>query len=76
MPNPIFNALGGSNNQQRANRNLAPSLLQHIQSFRGNPIQDLQAKLNSGEMTQEQYDQLHSMAEGIARRMMSVLPRR
>jgi len=76
MSNPFFNALGGSKSQQSNNRNLAPALLRHIQGFRGNPIQDLQDKLNSGEMTQEQYNQLHSVAETIAQRMMSVLPRR
>jgi len=74
MPNPFREALGGSNGQQYNKRNLAPALLQHIQGFQGNPIQALQNKLNSGEMTQAQYNQLHSMAEGIARQMMSVLP--
>jgi len=76
MANPVFDTLGGSNSQRRTNRNFAPALLQHIQGFQGNPIQDLQNKLNSGEMTQQQYNQLHGMAENIARRMMSVLPRK
>jgi len=76
MANSIFNALGSTKTQPSGNHNLAPALLQHIQGFRGNPIQDLQNKLNSGEMTQEQYNQLHSMAEAIAQRMLSVLPHR
>lgn len=77
MANPFAQALGGTGGNQRGGqRNLAPALLQHIQSFQGNPIQVLQSKLNSGEMTQEQYNQLHSMAEGIAQKMMNILPRR
>ncbi len=76
MVNPLFQAFGGFRGQQGGNRNLAPALLQHIQGFQGNPIQELQNKLNSGEMTQEQYNQLHGVAENIAQRMMSVLPRR
>lgn len=73
MANPLFKALGGTL-QQNNKRNFAPSLLQHIQGFRGNPVQEVQNKLNSGQMTQDQYNQLHSMAEGIAHKMMSVLP--
>ncbi len=76
MANPFFNALGGSKAPQGGRRNLAPALLQHIQGFQGNPIQELQNKLNSGEMSQEQYNQLYSAAENIARRMMSILPHR
>lgn len=70
MPNPFREAMGGSQTQ----RNFAPALLQHIQGFQGNPIEQLQGKLNSGEMTQPQYNQLRSIAENIAQRMLGVLP--
>ena len=76
MANPFFSAMGGSNRPQGGSRNLAPALLQHIQGFQGNPMEQLQSKLNSGEMTQDQYNQLHSMAEGIAQKMSQFFPRR
>ncbi len=74
MANPFKTALGGSQAPQRGQRNFAPALLQHIQNFQGNPMEQLQSKLNSGEMTQQQYNQLRGMAESIAQRMMGALP--
>lgn len=76
MANPFLQAMGGAGTPQGGRRNLAPALLQHIQGYQGNPIQELQSRLNSGAMTQEQYNQLHSAAQDIAQKMMSVLPRR
>ena len=76
MANPFREAMGGSQAQQGGRRNFAPALLQHIQNFQGNPMEQLQGKLNSGEMTQQQYDQLRGMAENIFQQMMGVLPRR
>lgn len=76
MANPFREAMGGAQAPRAGRRNLAPALLQHIQNFQGNPMEQLQRKLNSGEMTQDQYNQLHSMAEGIVQKMMGVLPRR
>lgn len=55
---------------------MAPALLQHIQSFQGNPIEQIQGKLNSGEISQDQYNHLYSVAQGIAQKMMGVLPRK
>lgn len=76
MANPFFSAMGGANARQTGQRNLAPALLQYIQGFQGDPMEQLQSKLNSGEMTQQQYNQLRPMAENIVQRMMGVLPRR
>lgn len=75
MPNPFMQAMGGSQGSQggQRQRNLAPNLIQYMQGFRGNPMEQLQEKLNSGEMTQQQYNQLRSAAEGIAQKMMGVL---
>ena len=64
----------GSYAQRGGQRNFAPALLQHIQGFQGNPMEQLQSKLNSGEMSQQQYNQLRGMAENIVRQMMGVLP--
>ena len=72
MANSLYQELGGGGNAK--NRNFAPALLQYLQEFQGNPLEALQRKLNNGEMSQAQYNQLHNMAENIARRMMSVFP--
>lgn len=74
MANPFRAAMGGSQAPQGRQRNLAPNLLQYMQNFQGNPMEQLQSKLNSGEMSQQQYNQLRSMAESIAQRMMGALP--
>ena len=76
MANPFKTAMGGPQPQQNGRRNLAPNLLQYMQNFQGDPMEILQGKINSGEISQEQYKQLHDMAENIVGRMMSVLPRR
>lgn len=76
MANPFKTALGGSQAQQRSQRNFAPALLQHIRNFQGDPMQQLQEKNNSSGINQEQVNQLRSMAESIAQRMMGMLPRR
>lgn len=74
MANPFFNVINGAKGPQGGRRNFAPALLQHIQGFQGNPVEQLQSKLNNGEMSQDQYNQLRGMAENIARQMMGVLP--
>lgn len=74
MANPFREAMGGAQAPRAGRRNLAPALLQHIQNFQGNPMEQLQSKLNSGEMSQDQYNQLRGMAENIARQMIGVLP--
>lgn len=76
MSNPFRQALGGPVVQQGGKRNLAPNLIQHIQGFRGNPMQELQNKLNSVGATQEQYDQLYSAAQNIVQQMAGVLGRK
>lgn len=76
MSNSLYKALGGENGQQPGQRNFAPALLRHIQNFQGNPMEQLQNKLNSGEMTQQQYNQLRGMAESIFQKMMNILPQK
>lgn len=72
MANALFDALGGKLSQG-GKKNLAPNLLQYIREFQGNPMEALQGKLNTGEMSQQQYNQLRGMAEGIAHKMMGIL---
>ena len=43
---------------------------QFKQNFRGDPRQQVQQLLNSGQMTQEQYNQL----QGLAKQCMGMLP--
>lgn len=52
--NPLFNLLGGNNMFQR--------FQQFRQSFKGDPRQQIQQMLNSGQITQAQYDNAVKMA--------------
>lgn len=74
MANPLFEAMGGKT--QNTKPNMAVALLEHIKEFKGDPRAVLQNKINSGEMSQDQYNQLYGVAEAIAQKMRSVLPRR
>ena len=64
MANQLFNVLGG---QQQTNpmTNLVNQLNQFRQSFSGDPKQQVKQLLNSGRMSQSQYNQLSQMATQI-----------
>lgn len=66
MGNPLFNLLGGGNPFQGTPFGNALNLVQQFQqfrnSFRGDPRQQVQNLLNSGQMSQDQFNQLQSMA--------------
>lgn len=64
MANQLFNVLGG---QQQMNpmTNLVNQLNQFRQSFSGDARQQVQQLLNSGRMSQSQYNQLSQMATQI-----------
>lgn len=71
MPNnPLFNMLGGGaaagGNDPRFMQ-MVNMLTQFRNQFQGNPIQKVQQMMNSGQMSQQQYNQLRGMAEQIAR---------
>lgn len=61
MSNPLYNMLGNNPDQN--------SLLQRFQKFRqsfqGNPQQQVQQLLNSGKITQQQYDQAVKQAKEL-----------
>ena len=65
MANPLFNALGGSlpNNNMG---NLIRQFQQFRQTFRGDPQQQIQQMLNSGQVSQAQYNQAVQMANAFA----------
>ena len=66
MTNPLFQQFGNmmmpGNMQQMMSR-----LQQFRQMFRGDPRQQVQQLLNSGKVTQAQYDQAVQMAQQLQR---------
>lgn len=64
MANQLFNMLGGQN-QINPMTNLVNQLNQFRQSFSGDPRQQVQQLLNSGRMSQNQYNQLSQMTTQI-----------
>ena len=68
MANPLFNMLGGNSNlsgQFGNMQDMISKLNQFRQSFQGDPKQQVQQLLNSGQMSQNQYNQLSQMATQI-----------
>lgn len=68
MTNPLFNMLGG--NSQNISpfgnvQNLIGQLNQFRNGLQGDPRQQVQELLNSGRMSQSQYNQLSQMATQI-----------
>lgn len=62
--NPLFNAMGG--NQFPTNSpNMIQQIMQFKSSIQGDPKQQVQALLNSGKMTQDQFNQLSAMAKQL-----------
>ena len=59
MSNPIFNQYG---NQQN---NIVQQFNQFRQQFHGDPRQQIQQMLNSGKITQEQYNQAVQKAKAL-----------
>lgn len=61
MANPLYSQLGGGT--PRGNMmNLITQFNKFRSQFRGDPKQQVQELLNSGQMTQEQFNQLQEMA--------------
>ena len=69
MANSIFNDLGGNNNKLPGPFGNVQDMMQRLnqfrQSFQGDPKQQVQQLLNSGRMSQSQYNQLSQMATQI-----------
>lgn len=69
MSNPLFQMFGGQNQQPQQNGPFGNpmQMMQEFNKFRstfqGNPQQKVQELLNSGKMSQEQFNQLSSMAQ-------------
>lgn len=68
MANQLFNMLGGGSKLPGPFGNMQAMigrLNQFRQSFKGDPKQQVQELLNSGKMSQSQYNQLSQMATQI-----------
>lgn len=65
MSNPLFNMMQG----QAPMNGLIQQFRQFQQMFRGDPKQQVQQMLNSGRITQGQYNQAVQTAQQLARMM-------
>lgn len=66
MPNPLMQAMGGGMPMPGPLSNfgmMMQSFQQFASAFKGDPKQKVQELLNSGKMSQEQYNQLQQMAK-------------
>jgi hypothetical protein len=63
MANPLFNALGGQ--QMNPMVQLVADAKRMKQTFTGNPKAEVQKLLNSGAMTQEQFNQYAQIANQL-----------
>lgn len=61
MSNPLFNMMGGNNMQNP----MLQQLMQFRNNFKGDARQQVQQLLNSGRVSQAQYDQAVQMANQI-----------
>lgn len=66
MSNPLFNMMGGNNPIQNP---MLQQLMQFKNSFKGDPRAQVQQMLNSGRVSQAQYDQAVQMANQIQKMM-------
>ena len=63
MSNPLFNLFGNSQFGNVAN--LVKQFEQFKSTFQGNPQQQIQQLLNSGKISQQQYDQAVQQAKAL-----------
>lgn len=63
MSNPLFAALGGNmGNMGGGPFRMIQQFIEFANGFKGNPQEEVQKLLNSGQMTQEQYNALQQQA--------------
>ena len=62
MSNPLFNSFGNMNPFQQ----LVNDAREFRKTFQGNPREEVEKLLNSGQMTQEQFNQYLQIAQQIA----------
>lgn len=64
MSNPLFNALG-NNNIQNPFADIIKQAQELQKTFKGNPRDEVQKLLNSGQMSQQTFNQLSQQAQQI-----------
>lgn len=62
MANNLYNSIGMNNNPMT---NIITQINQFKNNFKGNPRAEVEKLLNSGQMSQEQFNQLAQMAQQI-----------
>ena len=71
MADLLYNTLGGNTSNQFGNiPNFVQRLNQFSQTLQGDPKQQVQQLLNSGRMSQQQYNQLSQIATQIQKAIM------
>lgn len=71
MSSPLFDMMGNSPipGQMGQMQQMMSAFQQFKANFKGDPQQEVQRLLNSGQMTQQQYNQLQQMANQMSRMM-------
>ena len=69
MANQLFQQYGKQPVNDGGFAQMVQQIQQFRQSFRGDPRQEVQRLLNSGEMTQDQFNRYAQMADQIAQMM-------
>ena len=63
MSNPLFNALGGGMPQGNGPMQMIQQFMQFKQNFKGDPKAEVEKILQSGQISQQQLNQVQQMAE-------------
>lgn len=69
MANPLYNLLGGGSAPANNMANMLQRFNQFRSTFSGDPKQAVQNLLNSGQMSQQQFNQLQQMASQFQKMM-------
>lgn len=66
MPNPLYNSMGIQSNPMA---DIIRQAKEFKKSFTGNPRDEVQRLLNSGQMSQQQFNQLSQIAQQVVQAM-------
>lgn len=62
MSNPLFNMLGGGMPQGNGPMQMIQQFMQFKRNYKGNPKEEVQKMLQSGQISQQQLNQVQQMA--------------
>lgn len=66
MANPVFNIMGNRNNPVN---DIIKQAQEFKKSFNGNPREEVQKLLNSGKMSQQEFNRLSQIAQQVVQTM-------